>query len=164
MSESNGSGPSSNGSQNGNKDGLAKQQHGGAIYQGPAKNPKPGPGRPSSELRRIARLGFEARVPELLRISKHGLREVDRLKAIDLLGKYGLGEAKGYDGELVQKLAEAVRDVFETPGPALVDNVIVATQEANPKDAIASTVRAWLDERVALLADNWKRIISTHVT
>src|SRR4030067_532048 len=37
----------------------------------------------------------------------------DALRAIDIAGKYGLGEAKGYDEELIGTLAQAVAGHFE---------------------------------------------------
>ncbi len=56
-----------------------------------AKGPKkgaPNAGRPPSEVKKALLAGFEGAMPELLRIAKEGASEGDRLRAIDVLGKY----------------------------------------------------------------------------
>jgi hypothetical protein len=61
-----------------------KLRRGGPIHAGP--------GRPPSAIRALAREDFADLVPELRRIAKSPKATTsDRLKAIDLLGKYGLG-------------------------------------------------------------------------
>lgn len=72
---------------------LIPQAHGGALLAGVASPGRhvPGPGRPASELRQLARLGFEARLVELTRLGKEAASDSDRIRAIDILGKYGLG-------------------------------------------------------------------------
>jgi hypothetical protein len=65
-------------------------RNGGTLRRG--GNKTPGPGRPPSVIREHAREGFADLIPSLKRIA--GDKETsttDRLRAIDLLGKYGLG-------------------------------------------------------------------------
>lgn len=53
---------------------------------------KGGPGRPPSKIREAARDGFEALLPTLVKVAKSPKESTtDRLRAIDLLAKYGLG-------------------------------------------------------------------------
>jgi hypothetical protein len=151
---------------------LVAQPHGGKIWQGKPRNP--GPGRPPSEIRRLARLGFESQLPELLRIAKSGMRENDRLKAIDILARYGLGEAKHYDGDLVQKLATEVRTIFGQPDPRMAAAIeLVRSMLTRPNgqedprlDDIAAAIRTAFqqeDPRLQDLADAWKMTIAAHL-
>lgn len=107
----------------GNTD-LVEQEHGGAIYQGAPKNPVAGPGRPPSKIRAALRKGFEDRVPALMDIAdgvvvirltsecEHcgespseplSIEEIEkaipnvgeRLKALDMMAKYGAVAPKG---------------------------------------------------------------------
>lgn len=148
---------------------LVPQPHGGSIYQGPPRRPVAGPGRPASELRRMSRKGFEERLPELERIARKGIRESDRLRAIDILARYGLGEAKHYDGELVRKLAEAVRSTFSQVDPrvhvalaavrdVLGDHELTGSLETAIREALGGD-----DPRLANLADDWKLVIADHM-
>lgn len=51
---------------------------------------KGGPGRPKSEVVAACRQGFDERIPILTQIAEDpNASQSDRLKAIDLLGKYG---------------------------------------------------------------------------
>lgn len=73
---------------------LVPQPHGGALQHGskPGQNGPgvAGPGRPPSAIREVCGQSFERSIPilEAIRDSADA-RDSDRLKAIDLLGKYG---------------------------------------------------------------------------
>lgn len=58
---------------------------------------KGGPGRPKSEIRRACAEAFYDRIPMLAKIAdaeeEGATTKTDRLKAIDLLGKYGVGNS-----------------------------------------------------------------------
>ena len=157
---------------------LVAQPHGGSIWQGRPKNLKVSPGRTPSELRRLARLGFEARMGELLRIAKHANRESDRVKAIDILGKYGLGEARAYDGELIQALADAVRDVMLMEDPRVhlaielarsaIDSRVVDDDSGKAAEIvdIEQVIRTAFmqeDPRIEEIATRWKAIIAERI-
>ena len=69
---------------------LRPQPHGGALRNGGWN--RGGPGRPPSELRALVRLSFEERVAVLESIADNRRAAAkDRIRAIDVLGKYGLG-------------------------------------------------------------------------
>lgn len=113
MSDTNGNGQNGNGHEenNGhaNGNGLIPQPHGGALKPGGTKGNKGGPGRPPSLIRAKCRGAFARRIKLLAEIAEGEALEVvrdatgrettmrksasvaDRLKALDLLGKYGLG-------------------------------------------------------------------------
>ncbi len=106
---------------------LVPQAHGGAIRVGNPGNSggKPGrSGRPTSLIRRKCALAFANRVKALAEIAdgktvqRQRLDGVetqteisaevsDRLKAIDLLGKYGLGTVKEVSSEQVKERVQA---------------------------------------------------------
>lgn len=91
---------------------LVPQAHGGALYRGGVPGPHaPGAGRPREAVRRAALLSYAERIPILEQIADgkpiqriqmvNGGEEVeaevsakpsDRIKAIEALGKAGLGE------------------------------------------------------------------------
>lgn len=73
--------------------GLVTQPKGGAIWQGAPANPVAGTGRPPDAIRARLRGSFEDRIA-LLEQFADGLMEAphaDRLRAIDMLAKYGFG-------------------------------------------------------------------------
>ncbi len=57
--------------------------------RGPKKG-APNAGRPPSEIRKVLRASFEDRIPILERIAD-GTLKGDKLKAIEMMAKYGLG-------------------------------------------------------------------------
>ena len=60
--------------------------------RGPGRGPKkgaPNAGRPPSEIKRLFLEGAAKALPELQRIAREGIEETDRVRAIDILGKYG---------------------------------------------------------------------------
>jgi hypothetical protein len=76
------------------------QPHGGALVPGAGGGPQPGSGRPPSAIRRTLRESFEERVNILGKITDNGDEmAADRIRAIDLLLKYGLGGEKGWSHE-----------------------------------------------------------------
>lgn len=93
--------------------GLVKQKHGGRIYQGAPANVVPGPGRPPSEIRRRLRGTFSERMKILEEIANEAEKPSDRLKALDLMAKYGLGAARGYDEALVEALGNDLVAVLQ---------------------------------------------------
>lgn len=79
---------------NGRDNGVKKipQAHGGCLNAGGTPGNAGGLGAPPSELRRILRLKFAERVAVLEEIvADTKLRAGDRVKAIELLARYGLG-------------------------------------------------------------------------
>lgn len=92
---------------------LVPQPHGGALLSNgpPPGTPRvAGPGRPASEIRKRLRGTFSERLDILEDIARNGEKSSDRLKALDLMAKYGLGAAKGYDEALVEALGKAVAE------------------------------------------------------
>jgi hypothetical protein len=76
---------------------LERQEHGGALLRGGTI----GPGRPSSAVRKACTLAFEQRIAVLTAIAD-GTEDAspsDRIKAIDVLGKYGLGTKQEIAGD-----------------------------------------------------------------
>ena len=85
-----------------------------------------GGGRPKAEIRRSLREVFDKGIPEIERIMLEGEKEADRIRAMELAGKYGVGAPKvGYDEELVDELAklcaESIHGFLE---PADADELI----------------------------------------
>ena len=77
-----------NGKTNGPR--LVEQKHGGALKTGGTPGHKCAGGRPPSAVREAARLAFSERLEVLTAIADdEEERASDRLKAIDMLGKYG---------------------------------------------------------------------------
>lgn len=82
------------------------QEHGGALRVGNPGNAG-GPGRPPSAVRAACAESFDTRIPVLEQIADDPkVSKSDRLKAMDLLGKYGgllkaeIGGSLGIDGIL----------------------------------------------------------------
>jgi hypothetical protein len=100
---------------------LIAQDHGGALLSGGKPGNKGGSGRPPSELRRRLRSSLDKRIAVAEEIADDDTRRAaDRLRAIDLLAKYGLGPndpakvSRDEFGDLMEQLgsvvAEEVRD------------------------------------------------------
>ncbi len=71
---------------------LQPQAHGGALYRGGVPGHRGGSGRPPSAIRERCRGGFDRRIKVLEEIADDPtIPTRDRIRAIDLLGKYGLG-------------------------------------------------------------------------
>lgn len=108
---------------------LIPQDHGGALRNGGTN--KGGPGRPASEIRKRLRGSFDKRIPILEKIADkaRGMgANGDKTRAMDLMGKYGLGTERTItivgDEDIVHALLwmeEVVRDVAP---PALANTII----------------------------------------
>jgi hypothetical protein len=71
---------------------MAPQEHGGAIRRGGTN--RGGPGRPPSAIRATAREKFDRLIPKLDQIARaRKSKDSDKVRAIDVLGKYGMGQA-----------------------------------------------------------------------
>jgi hypothetical protein len=69
---------------------LVPQEHGGALKKGSGPGGLPGAGRPPSAIRERCRGAFAERIPILEEIaSDEDLKPSDRVKAMDVLAKYG---------------------------------------------------------------------------
>lgn len=81
---------------------MRKPAHGRGLLRVGGTN-KGGPGRPPSEIRKVCREAFEERVPILMAMADdEELEPTVRQKAIDMLGRYGLGTTitpTGAEGE-----------------------------------------------------------------
>jgi hypothetical protein len=99
------------------------QPHGGALVPGAGRGPKPGApnaGRPPSAVRALLRESFAERVPLAEAIADNPrLAPADRLRALDLLGRYGLGTTRELSVEEVRdrltQTVHAVRALVPAP-------------------------------------------------
>lgn len=91
---------------------LVPQPHGGAIRHGSTEGNTPGTGRPPSAIREQLRGSFSDRIKILEAIADDPeVSPSDRVKAIDMLAKYGLGtrqEVTGPDGEPLFKVYQDI--------------------------------------------------------
>ena len=89
---------------------LIPQPHGGALRNGGTN--RGGPGRPPSEIRAACRADFDALRGKLVAIARsRKAKDVDKVRAINVLGKYGLAEtlsAADVNHALEQTVAEIV--------------------------------------------------------
>lgn len=96
---------------------LVPQEHGGAIFQGaaPAESRVAGTGRPRSELRRRMRGTLDERykVVEDALQDDSGTSFADKMRALEWLARFGLGEQANYDPELVAELWASVEPLLE---------------------------------------------------
>jgi hypothetical protein len=78
---------------------LVPQPHGGAIRRGAKKGNTPGTGRPPSEIRARLRGSFDERIKILEEIAESPESSAsDRIRALDVLAKYGLGTQQEHSG------------------------------------------------------------------
>lgn len=93
---------------------LVEQAHGGAILQGGNPGNKGGPGRPPSALRERMRGSLEERLKVLEEIADDSdSRPADRIRAVEVLARYGLGSAHELSGPDQQPMridAKGARD------------------------------------------------------
>jgi hypothetical protein len=78
------------------KTAIAKQPqpHGGALNRGGTPGNAGGTGRPPSAIRATAREEFDKLLPRIVRIARaKSTRDADRIRAVDMLGKYGMDQA-----------------------------------------------------------------------
>jgi hypothetical protein len=79
--------------------GLVPFQKGTDARRGNGPRPgAPNAGRPPDAVRAACRLAFDERVPMLAELADSGSPEI-RLRAMDMLGKYGLGASFKVEGE-----------------------------------------------------------------
>lgn len=92
---------------------LVVPPHGrGAIKHGSQPGGPPGPGRPPSAIRHIAREAFADRIPILTRIAdKDEAKDADRIRAVETLGKFGLN--KQIDVDDVNTRLRSTLDLLE---------------------------------------------------
>lgn len=99
------------------------QPHGGALVPGAGRGPKPGApnaGRPPAAVRALLRESFAARLPLAEAIADDPkLFPADRLRALDMLARYGLGTTREVSVEDVKDrltaTIAAVREVVPAP-------------------------------------------------
>jgi hypothetical protein len=111
---------------------LVQGRNGGRIRHGsqPGTN-APGPGRPPSELRERLRGSFDERVQVLEEIAdREDASPSDRIRAIDLLAKYGLGALQGVPDEVVQSKLAATIDIIEATVPEEIQPNLLAQLQA----------------------------------
>jgi hypothetical protein len=80
----------------------------GLLRQGGTKSP----GRPASSIRRALRRGLAKRIPILEQIADTDEKSADRLKALDLMGKYGLGTEKHITHDDVRERLQATIEII----------------------------------------------------
>jgi hypothetical protein len=110
---------------------LVPQPHGGALYSGGVPGNRGGQlgGRPRSEVRAALRAAFDARLPRLQAIADDA--DVgDALKALDLMGKYGLGTVKEISLDDVRsRLTRQLEVIRSLLPPEQAEAVILAIRE-----------------------------------
>lgn len=90
---------------------LVRQPHGGLLRQGGTN--RGGPGRPPSAIRAAARDEFDRLIPKLATIAKaKETKDSDRIRAIDVLGKYGMDAAVSVADvrECLRQTTEEIRE------------------------------------------------------
>lgn len=111
---------------------LVPQKHGGALLDGAAHPSRhvPGPGRPPSEIRKRLRGSFDERVRILEELAdKDDISPADRMKAIDLMAKYGLGTTKELTVEHVRDRLKQTLDIIQRTLPPEQANALIAELE-----------------------------------
>ncbi len=105
------------------------QPHGGYLVPGAGGGPQPGSGRKPAAVREACLLVIDQRIPlleqivdgEVIRKTEIGGVETetrervsvaDRLRAIDLLAKYGLGPNNGVSADKVREMVRQTLDVI----------------------------------------------------
>ena len=99
----------------------------GALLPGGMPGNAGGPGRPPSELRERLRGSFADRLAILEEIADDAdTSPSDRIRAIDLLAKYGLGALQGVPNEVVHAKLAASIDIIEALVPADIQPNLLA--------------------------------------
>jgi hypothetical protein len=89
------------------------QPHGGALNSGGTPGNRGSTGRPPSAIRAAARAGFDAMLPTLTKIARATKsKDADRIRAIDVLGKYGMDQAVSVADvrECLRQTTEEIRE------------------------------------------------------
>lgn len=78
---------------------------------------KGGTGRPPSAVRKACTLAFDQRIKVLTQIADGAEKDADRIKAIDVLGKYGLGTKEEHELTQNEPLKIVHEHVLVESGP-----------------------------------------------
>ena len=105
---------------------LVPQPHGGAIRRGGKPGHRPGPGRPPSEIRERVRGSFAERVAILESIiDDPSALNSDRIRALDLLGKYGIGAVQELSTDDVRHRLERTLEVIRERTPQVLADTLI---------------------------------------
>lgn|SRR5574341_1808029 len=109
---------------------IVPQSHGGALQVGNPGNVG-GAGRPSSALRERLRGSFQERVKVLEEIADdHEAHAQDRIRAIDVLAKYGVGVVRELSVDDVRdRLRDTIIIIREALAPHQVPKVLAELRE-----------------------------------
>jgi len=107
---------------------LIPQPHGGALRYGGTN--RGGTGRPPSEIRQRLRGSFADRIKILEEIADKAEANQDRIRALDILAKYGLGTTKELTVEHVQDKLKATLAVISDSLPPDQAESIISKLEA----------------------------------
>lgn len=99
------------------------QPNGSALLAGGVPGNRGG-GRPPSAIRATARMSFDDLLPALVDIvKKKGTKNVDKIRGIDVLGKYGMGHPVSID-DVRARLIEQNEVTREFLPPEMADQLI----------------------------------------
>ena len=106
---------------------LVPQPHGGALLTGGKPGNKGGTGRAPSVVRERCRGSFYERVHILEKIADlPGVDPRDRVRALDVLGKYGLMTGRLDVEEVRARLARTVQTITELAEPDVAERLLTA--------------------------------------
>ncbi len=110
---------------------LVRQPHGGAILGGGLPGHVGGGGRPSSVLRERLRGSFQDRVKVLEEIADDSKADPqDRIRAIDVLARYGLGVTRELSvDEVRDRLRETVALIRRVLPPEQATEILTLLRE-----------------------------------
>ena len=110
---------------------LIPQPKGGALLAGGVPGNVGGTGRPPSEIRKRLRGDFDRRRKILREIADDGkLSPADRLKAIDLMAKYGLGAIRELTTEHVrERLVKQIAIIRQELPPEVAEPLLTRLGE-----------------------------------
>lgn len=118
---------------------LVPQPHGGAIYSGGVPGHEGAGGRPKSTVREKCKAGFEAALPYITRIATGKTGDAidalipnagESIRAVDVLGKYGLGEAKVIVPDELYDIVAKVLARTPKLAPEMADAIAAGLDEA----------------------------------
>lgn len=110
---------------------LVPQLHGGALLKGGLPGHVGGTGRPSSVLRERLRGSFQDRVKVLEEIADDAQADPqDRIRALDVLAKYGLGVTRELSvDEVRDRLRETVALIRRALPPLQANEILTQIRE-----------------------------------
>jgi hypothetical protein len=102
------------------------QPHGGALFAGGVPGHRGGGGRPPSVLRERLRGSFDQRVRVLEEIADDRCPDpTDRIRAVDVLGRYGLGTVREVTADEVRERLRVTLELIRSAlTPALASELI----------------------------------------